>query len=446
MTELILDKAIQEAIASINGAAQFDEKQIVDEVLTATTFCYVPDDLTVNVEDQRLVGEPLNLPSYYAVKLLYLNFSNLIAAGVDRPKAIKIAAVRAGIILNGGWLAANDDPTRAKYTYRDEIIPNALESGSRIDPEIIVRKNERNETIEEAWSSAAEKQLKVDKAIYSLKGVRIRVPTANADFLTLYTALNKDELNRMIKYLPIMAHMAFTKFEHHYINNAYFQASYEKHFKSLKLDALIPAWNHADIIYPAVHWMGPFAMRVWCANLMRAKRMPRALAVKFPLVPAGTALIASTVAVLKAAGALPGFKVFYEVYDDQWQALLAAVQLIKDNPYAYHTRADLFGETSLEPTLNDAKVAAMQLAPAAQAFINRYAQGTDLARIMALKKHAEGNIGLLRRFETIFQGNATQTRTQAREKSLRFLLEGVRESDTVTAKGKVTEVDEDVDT
>jgi len=270
----------------------------------------------------------------------------------------------------------------------------------------------------------------------------MQTPAEHADFLTSYLALDQEEIQRMIKYLPIFAHMAFTKFEHHYIDNDYFKASYEKQFKSLKLNNLISTWNHANVIYPAIHWMGPYVMKQWCMNLIDRKLMPRPMLIKFPVIPAGTALICSTYAVLKAAAAIPGFNAFYEVYKIQWDSMTEAVRDIKKNPYAYHTRADLFGEQSLEADLAHSKDHAAALAPAAQAFINKYAANTDLARIMAIKKHAEANLGLMRRYETIFAGNATQARAEARHKTIYEMIKGAT-APTARAPGVVGNFEEE---
>jgi len=250
----------------------------------------------------------------------------------------------------------------------------------------------------------------------------IQVPPADANFGAALAADVPADIQKMVKYLPILAHMAFVKFGHHYIDNDYFRESYKKQFTSLQLTQLEATWNHADIIYNAVHWMGPYTMRKWCEKLRATGKMPRPLEIKFPLIPAGTALIASTVAVLKAAGALPGFSTYYDTMAIPWKACLDAVAAIKASPYQYHVRADLFGEISKEPELNVVKELASQLAPCAQAFINKYAAQTDLARIKAIKKYADNAIGLTKRFEAIFTGAAAQARAESRVKPLALLL------------------------
>jgi len=419
---------IQLAIDAINGAATFDEKEIIDETVTETTYLILPDSFTHGVDNDDGVAKPRRMDPLEIITIAYMNFVHLVTNGMSREKAIKVAMARAGIVANGGYYPTGSDSTKTMYTYRAEIRFQKRPIIARYTSVTYQRGTEAPVT--EDLTDDLTKTLRSEGLKYRLTGLEFNLPDGFGDFTTLIQTIPKDTLTKMIKYLPILAHMAFTKFEHHYIDNAYFKESYAKQFRSLKMTLEEPMWNHADVIYPAIHWMGPYAMRIWCKNLITEKLMPRPLGIKFPLIPAGTALICSTVAVLKAAGAIPGFNAFYEVYGIQWANMLAAVEKIRTTPYRYHTRSDLFGETNAEAELNPAKDAAAQLAPAAQAFINRYAQGTDLARIQAIKKHAEANLGLMRRYETIFSGNAVQARTAARIRPMRDLIEGTMSTPT----------------
>jgi len=437
-TAINLTEAIKDALAALNGSATFDEKHVVDETLVESTFLYLPTGYCLPAPTAADVTSPIPLPEYLQMRILYLNFRALILANIDRSKAIKIAAIRTGLVANGGYRIVEGNPGRTPYTYRNEIRFAALPDGVTIAPTMMKVGDEQPKDFNDDDAYAAIKA----KRVVKFTDTRYVLENAYNDIMTLFATLNSEEVSRMVKYLPIMAHMAFTKFEHHYINNQYFQESYAKHFRALKLDGAAVTWNHADIIYPAVHWMGPHTMMVWSMNLLENDLMPRALSIKFPLIPAGTALISSSQAVINAASALPGFKFFFEAYEDQWSTVQEALARIKEKPYAYHTRSDLFGLPSLEATLADAKLAAAQLAPIAQAFINKYAQGTDLARIQAIKKHAEANLGLLRRFEMIFVGNAAQARLAAKTQSLQKLLSDVAEPAAVKVP-KVTGVEEE---
>lgn len=429
-----ITKAIQDAVESVNGSATFDEKEIVDEVVTATTRMILPAGHAFYVEKPEQIGSSQHLTWQQTLATMFMNYDMLQNNGVAREKAIMISAIRASLIANGAYLVNPKDPQVPYGCYRAEIF--------RMDPPDFVRewleghkvkrdvkRTTKTDVPKDAPTKTDEKIPEV-KAEPRIDHEYMTIPKDNSHFIDMLSRIDWEEVKKLTKYLPIFGHLAFTKFEHHYISNEYFKESYAKLFKSLKLSTLEAKWNHADIIYPSIHWMGPFAMRQWCINLKTADKMPRPLAMRFPIAPAGTALITSTVAVLKAAGALPGFNAFYDVYAKQWGLITSAVDRIKQNPYAYHTRADLFDERSMEATLEEAKLAAAQLAPAAQAFINRFAQNTDLARIKAIQKHAEANIGLLKRYEAIFTGNATQARLDARTRPIRELLMGTKEAMT----------------
>jgi len=438
MTTVDLTSQIQAAIDAINGAATFDEKEIIDETIVETTYLILPYSGLYEAQQVENITKKRNIPKNDIITIVYMNYVHLIANGVAKDKAIKIALVRAGIVANGGYFPDENDVTKAAHTYRSEI--KFLKDPDVVAPLTILFRDAEGNDKTMTYSADLIATLKADKREYTVSGITLVLPPEHTDFPSLMNAVQKETLTKMIKYLPILAHMAFVKFEHHYIDNAYFKESYAKQFKSLKMFTEEAGWNHADVIYPSVHWMGPYVMRKWCENLLAEDLMPRPLSIKFPLIPAGTALICSTVAVLNAAGAIPGFNAFYEVYATQWNLMTQAVHDIKLAPYKFHTRADLFDEDSAEDSLNPAKNAAAQLAPAAQAFINRYAQGTDLARIQAIKKHAQNNLGLLRRYEAIFAGNAVQARTAARVKPMRELIEGTTGKDLIPPVG----MDEDV--
>jgi len=438
MTTVDLTNQIQAAIDAINGAATFDEKEIIDETIVETTYLILPNTGSYNAPDVASITKRRQMPMTATITIVYMNYVHLVANGVAKDKAIKISLTRAGIVANGGYLPDDNDDTKAAHTYRPEI--RFLKDPNVVAPATVTFHDSDGNDKTMTFSPDLITKLKDDKVEYTISGLSLVLPPEHADFPSLMNAVPKETLTKMIKYLPILAHMAFVKFEHHYIDNAYFKESYAKQFKSLKMFGEEASWNHADVIYPSVHWMGPYVMRKWCENLINDDLMPRPLAIKFPLIPAGTALICSTVAVLRAAGAIPGFNAFYEVYDRQWALMSQAVHDIKLTPYKFHTRADLFDEESAEAALNPAKDAAAQLAPAAQAFINRYAQGTDLARIQAIKKHAQNNLGLLRRYEAIFAGNAVQARTAARVKPMRELIEGTTGKDVIAPVG----IDEEI--
>lgn len=416
--------SITRAINELNGSIDYNEREIVDEPVNAKSIMVIWEPLIAKtiVRSDDEVATPKWLATHEQVANVYLNYKSLLAAGLTKEVSLKVALLRTMILNSGGYYPKDGDFTIARNCYKPEIRIERLPQDALFEPTHRVLKRPSGEKVRVPITS----QLSPDEEdqVVAYEGVKFQLPAADNDFMTALTGLMDSSLKQVMKYLPIMAHMAFMKFGHHYLNADYWKVSYAKQFKSLQMSAIESAWNNVDIIYNAVHWMGPQTMRLWCKNLLKRGHMPRALAIKFPIMPAGVALISSTVAVLKAAAAIPGFSVFFEVYAKPWELVQVALQKIRQNPYAYHVRHDLFGEESLEATLQEAKEAAATLAPIAQAFINKYAQGTDLARVQALKKHAEANISLLKRYEAIFVGTQAKVRAEARTSNLRDLIIG----------------------
>lgn len=435
-------------IQRINGAAEYNETKVVDEVPSALSSLYLPQDYAVHVNSAAKVAQAQDFPLHVVMQIVYLNWIALMRAKMSPQDAMLVARLRAGIIQNGGFWAKEPFDDHAMNTFLPEIFYVALPEGVSIHPVKVTvqpprskdRPDEPVPTVDLDWDADQYYAALAAGQVRGYKGLTMKLKSDENMFDTLYQSIEANGLALMVKYLPVFAHMAFTKFEHHYIDNQFFRDSYAKQFKSLKLEALAPVYNHARIIYNSVHWMGPRAMKEWSKNLLEGKRMARGAAIKFPLIPAGTAAIASCVAVLNAAKALPGFSAFFDVYKQDWETALQAVSMIKANPYAYHVRADLYGEESHEANLAPAKLAIQSLAPAAQAFVNKFCQGTDFARIQALKKYAEQNIGLLRRYETIFTGAQAQMRAAAKSISIAQLLTSAARAQTATVEEAEEEV------
>jgi len=118
-TTVNLTDEILTALAEVNGAASFDEKTIVDETLTETTYLIVDDIDNYCVRNESEIAASMHLNPARLVTLAYYNYAHLLANKVDKAKAIRIAAVRAGIVANGGLMC--DRELKTKHTYRPEI-------------------------------------------------------------------------------------------------------------------------------------------------------------------------------------------------------------------------------------------------------------------------------------------------------------------------------------
>jgi len=434
-----ISQAIKEAIIALNGSIDYDEKEIVDEEVKAVNKLVLTIDLANEFKSESTadIATKQDAADDEFIEIYLLNFCYLVENGMNTEDAAKIAVLRATIVNSGGYFPDAHDLSTTQHTYLPEILTSYYPANMEVEPEEIVITDSNKAERVEPWSqTAVNVALKAGNSVKAV-GAKVTLPADRTIALTLFAGFDMTSVRRLAKYLPVMGHMAFTKFGHHYVDNNYFKVAYEKQFRSLQMMSLEPSWNKCNIIYNAIHWMGPYTMRFWCANLISRELMPRPLAIKFPLIPAGAALVCSTVAVLRAAAAIPGFDAFFKLYHTEWDLLTEVTKTIKRTPYVFHVRSDLFGESSSENKLDEAKTAAIILAPCAQAFINRYAQNTDLARIQTIKKHAEANIGLMRRYEAIFTGSAYQTRTESRRKTMHEMIMGTR-----SPKAEVVEVEE----
>lgn len=426
MASSTLDAAITSALDELNGTVDYNEKEIVDEVVTAKQLCLVLSDTYDNIRanNDNEVFTAKVMTQAEKVLTIFVNYRHLLENGVDKSDAMKISVIRVGLLANGALLPSSDNPIKMKYTYIPEVRIVDIPSDAKYLKSALTYKtdSDKDVTIDDTPKNRSDLSKKgID---YKVIPATVSVPDKFREFNDeLKLAMDKSIIP-LVKYLPIFAHMAFTKFNHHYLNNDFFKTSYEKQFKSLQLNEYERSWNKQVVIYNAIHWMGPYAMKLWVDNIKTSGKMPRALEIKFPLIPAGTALIASTVAVLKAASALPGFSAFFQVFDDDWLTLTKSVALIKASPYQYHIRADLFGLRLEEEPLAKAKVSAVKLSPAAQAFINKYAMRTDMARIQSIDKHAKSNAGLLQMYEALFGAVQTKTKRDANTRPLEEIILG----------------------
>lgn len=251
------------------------------------------------------------------------------------------------------------------------------------------------------------------------------VTDVGAPLNTLIAILTNDtveEYQAMARLLPIFAAIEFQKTNHHYVNNDAYKEAYARHFRSALLVDLEAKYNKVDVIYNAVHWLGPWNMEQGKRNVMAKSTtlIPRGIRIKMSPYPAGTALITTQRAVWDAIRVFPGTEGLLERYAGELSLMAAAAREISNARLSYHVFSSLYGlDSRLEDEdIKEAMTIASHLAAIAQGFLDTVAKGSDLAKARALKKHAEQNIALYTISQTAFAGTQGRMKKQAREQTV----------------------------
>lgn len=248
---------------------------------------------------------------------------------------------------------------------------------------------------------------------------------ANEDYILDETVqfakmTNSASLHAGATFIPIVMHMNFVKSGHHYRPNSETTKFYRRQFASMVMSELLDQYNTFDICYNAFHWAGPMTLYTHAREMYVNNKMPRGLAVKFPLVPSGAATICSTVAVILSYKTSPAFAKVYEYVMDDYLKLKQFADNIRRNYIKYHIRSDLFGEVSLLDTdeFKEMHELAVTLAPMNQAYLDVYAKNSDLGQIMSLRKHANQYLGQFKVYEEVFKAFKSKLARELREKTM----------------------------
>jgi len=365
---------LDKLFTQLNGINSYVPSEVPDELLRGDKRMFVPTEIVAAImaPDEASIARGDVLSNVEKARVALLNFRRLKASGVDSKDARKISWLRAGILTRTLGLTLKNENLFPTHSKRSEIVVVRNFVESPIDA---------NGAIDNTIDDVTE--LFVD------------------DF-------SAGDMASLCTLLPIFASIQFKKTNHHFVDSEDYKAAYRRHFSSALIEPLANDWALAKIIYAGVHWMGPFNMDMWCsAGLEKhAKYLPRGIKLKLNIFPAGTAVIGTQLAVWNAIYSFPGTHPLFEMYKPQIDLLRKLAGDIKSDPLSYHVFAQLFGKVSKldTPEFQDDMNKVVSLAAVAQAFIESIAQGTDLAKAKALKKHAEANIGVFTVAKAAFRG------------------------------------------
>lgn len=392
--------ALVDAIGNLNGLDAYIPAEVPDEPLSGNLKMILPPTTAERIRQANLadnaVGVTMSLSKAEVLVVACMNFDTLTVA--QNPHAAEIACLRALIASRGFKFEANTAAINGAVAVKALLSKRSEISVSAIPGTI-------------TWD-----------------GVAGNAPTAiDARYQPIATMLAGEKMKDLLKLtvlLPVFAAIEFQKTNHHYIDNDRYKTSYEKHFKSAQAIDLAPSWNRANIVYNAVHWLGPLNMELWKQNLSGGGqgRLPQGIKIKCHPNPAGTALCFTQLAIWRAIEVFPGGAEIAEFYANKLKSMKTLAETISKDRLSYHVFATLFGKQCLLYT--DQVTAAMQdcasLAAVAQAFIETVAKDTDLARAVALKKHSDQNIALFKIAASVFKGTL---KTVEKSGSIKVLLE-----------------------
>jgi len=229
-------------------------------------------------------------------------------------------------------------------------------------------------------------------------------PAINAFVVALKNLGNDLERFRVAVFLiPLIAECVFRSYGHHFISGQ--SADYSLKYESIAKASLAPEVNgifRADVLYHnALHWVSPSRVRSVLEANVATHRIPDAVMLRRNSAPAGTALITTTSAVLKAldAGGL------LDKDNNYFGRIIIGTEMINESPLKFHKAFYAYGiagPSAVEiKAIEDAKEDAIKFAPIAQAFLDTLLRDAALGKAKALLKHAELN-PVLRKLATQF--------------------------------------------
>jgi len=204
------------------------------------------------------------------------------------------------------------------------------------------------------------------------------------------------DLNELSIFAPIFASIQFIKTNHHYITGSDYDTAYDNHFRSATKSHLRNILPYNLLFHTAIHWMGPYAGRVFSLHMLEANFLPDGTSKKVQSAPAGCAVLTSVLAVFHAMSSLPIYQYFEEAFGERIDRMRVMREEIMRHPTAFHLHATLFGTPSRRNEANfvNAIRDAESLTCFTQAFVDAMCAGSPLGGVKTMKKHAENNHGV----------------------------------------------------
>lgn len=359
--------ALQQALDEVNGQDAYDVELAAIRRAKPSEYLVISEELAARAK--AITADQVGtfcLPLSHADKVLHLAL-NIRALG-NTPGNWKIAAVRL-FLIEHGYLRLADRGAQYHVTHDEVRITASRPTAAQL-------------TEAAKWFISAE-----------AKNFLIK-----AKVLGLVA--------------PIMASDVFLRTGHHYITGATYDENYNRLFDAATLAELKGIMAYEDLFHVAIHWIGPYTMRLAWSNLKDTTSIPNTFNTRFDAAPAGSALVTTTKAVLDALSTLGCFESVRELYGDSIDAVRTLEPVIKKSSTRYFDLSYLFGQEPLsaaeKTTLEVTKQHAVRLAPICKAFLSTVGRDTNMSKARVLDKHAEQNQGVRSIAEKWFKNYMTK--------------------------------------
>lgn len=336
----------------INGTDAYDSTVIATGKLSRAEFLKIPDGLSSTMFDAENLGKSDSARLYSNDNLVQIYALNKAAFGTDE-RAIKIALLRM-LAVQAGWYTSS---------YEVEHVP-------RLD-------------------NAAD------------------IMREDLDSIQRYL----EQARKLAIILPLAAEHTFRTMGHHYLTGlgSEYIAKYQKFFNACVLSELTAYLPPEDLYHKALHWVSlRNAYELATSDL---PWLPNGVRIRARSAPSGTAVVATSVAILEAmagTGLKADLKEASSVDIDLIESVHEKIML---NPDRYHTIPTAYRARQLSSDekrdFEKSKAEAIKLAPVLQGFLDSLPNSSTLSQAKALAKHADSNPIMRRRAKTFFKAVAS---------------------------------------
>lgn len=220
---------------------------------------------------------------------------------------------------------------------------------------------------------------------------------------------SKDQSKKLALLLPLAAEHVFRTMGHHYLTNlaSDYSAKYQRFFAACVLTELTNYLPEELLYHRVAHWV-PLDLALAVAQSVDQKpKLPNAVVLRSKAGPAGTAIITTSEAILKALAQTGLLTPLQSASGVDIKTLIVMSEKVKADPGRYHTIPTAYNKAHLPPdeekALNDAKEMGIMLAPVLQGFLDSLPKNSQLPQAKALIKHADTNPLLRKRAKAFFK-------------------------------------------
>jgi hypothetical protein len=239
------------------------------------------------------------------------------------------------------------------------------------------------------------------------------VAVMNADLPTIVEIYA--DARHLAVLLPLAAEYTFRTMGHHFLTAqaSEYVARYNRFFAACALPDLANYLAPAILYHRVAHWV-PIGLALAVASSeAQVSKLPNAVIVRRFAAPAGSALVATSAAILEAMDGTGLRSALDEASGIATEEISKFAIRVKRNPAAFHTMPFAYGHAALPEAdralFDSQRENCRKLAPVLQGFIDALPKTSDLAGAKAILKYADTN-PLLRKKAKVFFSEVGKTK------------------------------------